>query len=330
MSDWCGWPVVDDATSWENAQQILTDAELSDGLPLVPPTRRRLEAMVAGIAGRADSHGMMPPMFGDITPDAVAYQCVIAGCQPAELPVVLAAAEAILEPDFNLLGIATTTGTACVALCVHGPIARKLGINAGTNCLGPGNRANASIGRALQLCIRNIGGARAETGDMATMGQPGKYTFCFAERSDGPFPTLTARRGLGADTSAVTVMGISGTAEVLPGDGEGATPEAILSPIVEGMRAGIVMSSVHRKNERGEQVFLLPLEMAEKIVRHDGWDIARIQRYMFEQGQLGSGGVARSADAIHPILTGGAGYKMTYLPIWGGGSETVTRPVHGV
>ena len=95
---------------------------------------------------------MMPPMFGDITPDAIAYQCVIAGCRPAELPVVLAAAEAILEPDFNLLGIATTTGTACVALCVHGPIARKLGINAGTNCLGPGNRANASIGRALQLC----------------------------------------------------------------------------------------------------------------------------------------------------------------------------------
>jgi hypothetical protein len=310
MSEWCGWPVVDDSTSWENAQQILTDAELSDGLPLVPPTRRRLEATVAGVTGRGDSHGMMPPLFGDITPDAIAYQCVIAGCRAAELPVVLAAAEAILEPDFNLLGIATTTGTACVALCVHGPIARQLGINAGTNCLGPGNRANASIG-----------GARAEIGDMATMGQPGKYTFCFAERNDGPFPTLTARRGLGADASAITVMGISGTAEVLPGDGEGATPEAILSPIVEGMRAGIVMSSVHRKNERGEQVFLLPLEMAEKIARHDGWNLARVQRYMFDQGQ----GIARSADAIHPILTGGAGYKMTYLPIWGGGSETVTR-----
>jgi hypothetical protein len=96
------------------------------------------------------------------------------------------------------------------------------------------------------------------------------------------------------------------------------------------MRAGVVMSSVHRKNERGEQVFLLPLEMAEKIARHDGWDLLRVQRYMFDQGQLGSGSIARSPDAIHPILTGGAGYKMTYLPIWGGGSETVTRPLHGV
>jgi hypothetical protein len=326
MSDeWCGWPVVDDQTGWEAAQQILTDAELSDGLPLVPPTRRRLEAMVAGVAGRGDSHGPMPPMFGDLTPDSVAYQCVIAGCRPAELPVVLAAAEAILEPDFNLLGIATTTGTACVALCVHGAIARQLGVNAGTNCLGPGNRANASIGRALQLTIRNIGGARSDVGDMATMGQPGKYTFCFAERNDGPFPTLTARRGLGADASAITVMGISGTAEVLPGDGEGATPEAILSPIATAMRAAIVMSSMSRKNERGEQVILLPLEMAQKIVRHDGWDVGRVQRYLFDEGQ----GAARAPDAIHLIVTGGAGYKMSYLPIWGGGSQTVTRALHG-
>ncbi|SJZ52981.1 hypothetical protein SAMN02745126_01505 [Enhydrobacter aerosaccus] len=321
MSEWCGWPVVSETTAWEAAQQILAEAELSDGLPLVPPTQKRLEAMVAGIAQRSESHGSMPPMFGDITPETVAYQCVIAGCRPAELPVVLAAAQATLEPDFNLLGIATTTGTACVALCVHGPLARQLGVNSGTNCLGPGNRANACIGRALQLCIRNIGGARSDIGDMATMGQPGKYTFCFAERSDGPLPTLTARHGLGSDASAITVMGISGTAEVLPGDGEGATPEAILSPIVAGMRAAIIMSGMSRKNERGEQVFLLPLEMAEKIARHDGWDVGRIQRYVFEEGQ----GVARAPDAIHPIVTGGAGYKMTYLPIWGGGSQMVMR-----
>ena len=116
-------------------------------------------------------------------------------------------------------------------------------------------------------------------------------------------------------------MGISGTAEVLPGDGEGATPEAILSPIVAGMKAALVMSSMSRRNERGEQVFLLPLELAEKIAKHDGWDIARIQRYVFETGD----GIARAPEAIHPIVTGGAGYKMSYLPIWGGGSQTVMR-----
>jgi hypothetical protein len=321
MSDWCGWPVVDPSAPWEAAQQTLTDAELSDGLPLVPPTRRRLEAMVAGIADPGRSHGMMAPMFGDITAQSVAYQCVIAGALPRELPVVLAAAQALLEPDFNLLGIATTTGSAGVALCVHGPIARTLDINAGTNCIGPGNRANACIGRALQLCLRNIGGARAESGDMATMGQPGKYTFCFGERTDGPFPALTERLGLGRNVSAITVMGVSGTAEVLPGDGEGATPQAILDPVVAGMRAEIVMSGQVRKNQRGEQVFLLPLELAEKIARHDTWDIKRIQQYVFDTGD----GVATAPDAIHPIVTGGAGYKMAYLPIWGGGSQMVVR-----
>ena len=321
MDEWCGWPVVSDGTNWEDAQRILTEAELSDGLPLVPPTRRRLEAMVAGIGGRSESLGMMPPMFGDITPDSVAYQCVIAGCVPAELPVVLAAATAILEPDFNLLGIATTTGSAAVALCVHGPIARTLGVNALTNAIGPGNRANACIGRALQLSLRNIGGARSDTGDMATMGQPAKFTLCFAERDEGPFPSFTERHGLGRDASAITVMGISGTAEVLPGDGEGATPEAILDPIVAGMRAEIVMSGQSRKKDRGEQVVLLPLELAEKIARHDGWDMKRIQHYLFEKG----GDVAASPEAIHPIVTGGAGYKMAYLPIWGGGSQTLLR-----
>lgn len=321
MTEWCGWPVVDESAGWEQAQTILSDAELSDGLPLVPPTPRRLDAMIARITGRSDSLGMMPPLFGDITPESVAYQCVLAGAKPAELPVVLAAAAAMLEPDFNLLGIATTTGSAAVALCVHGPVARRLGVNAGTNAIGPGTRANACIGRALQLCLRNIGGARSGTGDMATMGQPAKYTMCFAERNDSPFPTHVERLGLGKDADAITVMGISGTAEVLPGDGEGATPEAILDPIVAGMRAEIVMSGQSRKNQRGEQVILLPLELAEKIVRHDSWDLRRVQQYMFDKGE----GVALAPDAIHPIVTGGAGYKMAYLPIWGGGSKTVTR-----
>ncbi len=143
-----------------------------------------------------------------------------------------------------------------------------------------------------------------------------------ADRHDAAWQReLTERLGLGKDVSAITAMGISGTAEVLPGDGEGATPEAILDPIVAGMRAEIVMSGQSRKKDRGEQVFLLPLELAEKIARHDGWDIKRIQQYMFDKG----GDVATSPDAIHPIVTGGAGYKMAYLPIWGGGSQTVMR-----
>ena len=96
---------------------------------------------------------------------------------------------------------------------------------------------------------------------------------------------------------------------------------AVLDPVAAGMRAEIVMSGQSRKSGRGEQVLLLPLELAEKIARHEGWDIKRVQQYLFDKGK----DVAASPEAIHPIVTGGAGYKMAYLPIWGGGSQMVLR-----
>ena len=277
----------------------------------------------------------MPPLFGDLTAAAVAYNCVLAGASPAALPVVLTAATACLEPDFNLLGILTTTGTTAVAAIVHGPIARALGMNAGTNCLGPGNHVNATMGRALALVLRNIGGARPQIGDMATMGQPGKYTFCFAENDEAIFAPLPSRRGFGADASAVTVLGISGTAEILPW-GEGDSPEAILRPVATAMHAAIAVSGAARKPTRGEQALLLPPELARLIVRH-GWDLPRIQRYLYDARctlaltdaapPSDALPVAQAAEDIHVIVTGGPGIKMTYLPLWAGGTKTVTTPL---
>lgn len=326
-------PMFEEATAWEEAQAALEAEGLGDGLPLVPPTRRRLERMLTDVAAPDRSYGEMPPLFGELTAAAVAYNCVLAGAGPAALPVVLAAATACLEPDFNLLGILTTTGTTAVAMVVHGATARALGIGAGTNCLGPGNRANATIGRALALVLRNVGGARPEIGDMATMGQPGKYTFCFGESDAAIFPSLPARRGV--DEGAVTVLGVSGTAEVLPLDG-GDSPEAILRPAATAMQAAIAVSGAARKPVRGEQVLLLPPELAEQVVRF-GWDLPRIQRYLFEAPAISATGDAVAAalppaqtpEDIHVIVTGGPGIKMTYLPLWAGGTRTITRPVPG-
>ena len=115
-------PLVTEALPFDDAQARLEAAGLGDGLPLVPPTERRLAAMLAGVAHPGDSRGAMPPLFGDLIPEDVAYQCVLAGCRPGAAPLVLTAAMACLEPDFNLLGIATTTGSAAVAMVVHGPI----------------------------------------------------------------------------------------------------------------------------------------------------------------------------------------------------------------
>ncbi|TWT01189.1 hypothetical protein [Reyranella sp. CPCC 100927] len=308
--------LFDESTSWETAQATLDEQGLGDGLPLVMPTQRRLEAMLAGIDQPGRSRGPMPPLFGELTPAAVAYNCVLAGARPGDLPAVLTAAMACLEADFNLLGILTTTGTTAVAMLVHGPMARTLGINGGTNCLGPGVRANATIGRALALVLRNIGGARPQVGDMATMGQPGKYTFCFAENDEAIFPPLPLRRGMGAD--AVSVLGVSGTAEILPA-GDGDTPEAILRSVATAM--AVAASVAARKPARGEQVLLLPPELARFLVQH-GWDLARVQRHLFD-----AHAVAAAPGAIHVIVTGGPGVKMTHLPLWAGGTRVVTRPI---
>lgn len=324
-------PLLDEGGGWDAAQRALLDAGLGDGLPLVVPTATRLARMLAGL-DPALSFGTVPPLLGELTAEAVAYCCVLAGCVPAELPVVLTAAVASLEPEFNLLGIQTTTGTPTVAAVVHGPAARTLGMNAGTNCLGPGNRANACIGRALRLVLTNVGGARPGIGDMATMGQPGKYGFCFAEGAHALLPPLSVRRGLPEGQSAVTVIGVSGTLEVLPLHGAG-TPASVLRPALAAMQGARLAGDGGKRREPGEQFLLLPPEMADAVLRH-GWDLAAMQDFLWREAPDGGGArggeawpIARSPRDIQVILTGGAGVKMTGLMPWGGGTLSVTRPL---
>jgi hypothetical protein len=320
--------------TWEDAQAQLEILDLSDGLPMVPPTLDRFDAMISGRGAPDQSFGNLMPLMGDLTLEAVAYNCILAGCQPEELPVVLTAAESCTDDSFNLLGVLSTTGTPTVAVCVHGPLIADLKLNTGSNVLGPGNRANACIGRAVSLIMRNVAGAKPGVADMATMGQPGKYTFCFAENTHPGFMSLPERRGFGAGESCVTVLGVSGTAEVLPISG-GKSPEAILQPIAAAMNSSIDVSSLTRKPERNEQIFLMPPEMAN-ILAKDGWDLSRVQDYLFNarkpyaydcEDDPDDRPLAPTVEDIHPIVTGGVGVKMTHLPLWAGGSRTVTRAV---
>jgi hypothetical protein len=325
-------PLFREDAGWEAVHAVLSMRGLSDGLPQVPPTARRMEWMLAGVADAERSYGMLPPMFGELTPAAVAYCCVLAGCLPPELPVVLAAAEACIEPDFNLLGLLTTTGTPAIATVVHGPIVQQLDMNDGTNCLGPGNRANAAIGRAVSLLMRIIAGAVEQTGDMATMGQPGKYAFCFAESRNGLLPSLAERRGIAQGASAVTVLGASGTMEVLP-LGERNTAEAILLPVAAALIAAGAAASGGKQRALGEQVVLLPPEITAAL-QGQGLGVAEIQEFLVEAiaidipgvaSIVSKGGMAASASDIIPIETGGPGAKMTCLPLWSGGTRTQTR-----
>jgi hypothetical protein len=315
-------PLFAPNADWDETQSTLLDLELCDGLPAVVPTETRLAAMLNG-RDPAASFDFMPPLFGEITNEAVAWCCVIAGCRPAEFPVVMAAARASLDPGFNLLGIQTTTGTPTAAVLVHGPVAAQLGMNAGTNCLGPGNRANASIGRAVRLVLTNIGGARPLVGDMATMGQPAKYGMAFAEGTHPLVPPLHTLRGLDVAASAVTVIGLSGTIEVLPEAGA-ETPEAVLRPVRAAMIAGRDAGSAGRRRAPGEQFLLFPPEIAD-VLGKAGWGIEQARAFLWREDPS----IARTASDVQIILTGGAGVKMTCLIPWGGGTVCVTRPIAG-
>lgn len=318
-------PLFASDADWDDAQAVLLAEALADGLPAVVPTEPRLRAML-GAHDPAAAFGFMPPLFGELTAEAVAWCCVIAGCRPAEFPVVLEAAVATLEPEFNLLGIQTTTGTPTAAVLVHGRAIAALGMNAGTNCLGPGNRANACIGRALRLVLTNIGGARPLVGDMATMGQPAKYGMAFAEGDHALAPSLHVRRGHDARDSAVTVIGLSGTIEVLPEAGA-STPEAVLRPALSAMQGARAAASGGRHRDPGEQFLLLPPEMAD-VITAGGWGLADAQSFLWRDSGT-AWPIAATPGDIHLIVTGGAGVKMTCLVPWGGGTLCVTRRLPG-
>src|SRR5881396_269418 len=206
----------------------------TDGLPVVPPTEERVLAMLAGSTRAPDEVvATVAPDLVECTVEKVAINAVMAGCKPEYLPVVLAAVEAACTDEFNVHGLLATTYFSGPVVIVNGPIARAIGMNSGGNVLGQGNRANATIGRALQLVIRNVGGGRPGEVDRATLGNPGKYTFCFAEDEAGsPWEPLHVERGLPPGRSAVTLFAGEGPRGVV--DQLSRTPESLARSLAGG------------------------------------------------------------------------------------------------
>jgi hypothetical protein len=202
----------------DTANEACHDRGWTDGLPVVLPTVRRVQPMLAALG---DSEGdavvaAMPPSGYPVTSRVLAANAVMAGCLPVHLPVLTALVRAVCVPDFNLNGIATTTGPSTPFAVVSGPAADRAGLNAGRGALGPGWRANASIGRALRLLMANAGGARPGEVSKSIMGQPGRYTMCIAENvAASPWEPLHVSLGLAACESALTALGATGTMNVL-------------------------------------------------------------------------------------------------------------------
>ena len=219
---------------WDSASTAIErcyEIGWTDGLPVVPPTADRVNEFLEFVGRPAlDVVGEIPERRREITVGKVAANAVMAGCLPKYLPVVLAATEAMLDPVFNLVGPSSSMGGAAVLLIVNGPVAKQLNINARNNLFGPGNRANATIGRAVRLILLNACAAVPGLFDRSVIGHPGKYTFCIAEaETETHWTPLHVTRGFAADQSAVTVFAGESPRQVrAPGN-----PEAILYSIAD-------------------------------------------------------------------------------------------------
>jgi len=255
----------------EDPHEVCYDRGWSDGLPVIPPTPVRVYRMLQGTTRDPDEVlGEMPPDLNPITVEKVAINAVMAGCKPEYMPVVLAVVEAALIPEFCMHGLLCTTYFSSPVVIVNGPVSRRIGMNSGGNALGQGNRANATIGRTLQLIVRNVGGGVPGGIDRATLGTPGKYTFCFAEDESNPeWQPLHVARGFAREDSVVTLYGGDGVLANF--DQLSRTPESITASLAQSLQA-----VGHPKKYQAHDALLVLSPEHYRIYAKAGWDRQRI------------------------------------------------------
>ncbi len=331
-----------------------------DGLPMVAPTEDRVAAMLAGLGGGGSPDEVvatLPPRSGLATPRLIAINAVLAGCAPAQMPVLVAAVEALGHPRLNLRGVNATTHPVAPLVIVHGEAARLGGFNGGAGAFGPGNRANATTGRAVRLILNHVAGAAIGSGDASTQGGPAKYSYCVAENiEESPWGSLAtsvdvvsrAHEPSDADgpapVSAVTVH--CGEAPHNVHDMESADPAAILNKVASTMAS---LGSNHGPISQAEFFVALCPEHAATCA-DAGWSRSDVAAYLFQRARLPAGEV-RAAFALrawapwlnavpdnellpmteHPdniriFVVGGPGKHSSVIPSWGM-TRSVTVPV---
>jgi hypothetical protein len=282
-----------DLGALEDEMEAMFDRGWTDGLPVVPPTEARVLRMLTGTPRAPDEVvAVIPPDLHECSVEKVAVNAVMAGCKPEYLPIVLTAVEAACTDEFNMHGLLATTYFSGPLVIVNGPIASAVGMNSGLNALGQGNRANATIGRALQLVVRNVGGGKPGGVDRATLGNPGKYTFCFAEDEAGsPWEPLAVERGVSPGTSAVTLFAAAGVQPVV--DQLSRTPESLARTFAACLRA-----NAHPKLALAFDAVLVVSPEHARVFRQAGWDKARLRAELGSLLMLPGAELVRGASGI--------------------------------
>lgn len=320
----------------EELNELFYERGWTDGLPIIPPTEANVRAMLSQSCYPADKIlGLMPPAMNPATVEKLAINAVMAGCVSDYFPVILAAVEGLLEEELALYSMQTATNATTPLLIVNGPIVKALCFNSGGNLLGPGNRANAAIGRAIRLILINIGGEIPGVTDPSTHGQPGKYSFCIAEAEDeSPWVPLHVELGHSKEQSAVTLIGAGGPQNLFTyGCKNG---KDILDTLV-GAFCGLGHNNIIFPT--GPLLILGP-EHAATLAR-DGFSKQDVKKYLFEKARIplsrfaegtrrgilerrsrwfevaqdpGHIGIADHPEDILIIVAGGAGIHSQFLP----------------
>jgi hypothetical protein len=284
----------------EDEMEAMFDRGWSDGLPVVPPTEARVLRMLIGTErDPKEVIGKIPSDLADCTIEKVAINAVMAGCKPEYLSVVIAAVEAVLEEPFSMHGVLATTMFVGPVVIVNGPIRRSIGMNAKGNALGQGFRANNTIGRALQLVIRNVGGGRPQEVDRATLGNPGKLTCCIAEDEEGScWESLSSERGIADGKSAVTVFAGYGLQGIV--DQKSRDPESLAQSFAACLKA-----VQHPKLFLGADALVVVCPEHERTFREAGWSKARLYDELYARTQCpaeevmpGAGGIAEGTSSF--------------------------------
>ena len=319
----------------------------TDGLPIIPPTENRVMQMLAATKrGPQDVIGSIPPRWAHATVEKIAINGVMAGCKPEYMPVLIAAVEALADPRLNLYALQATTGGPAVMIIINGPIRKQLNINGGSNALGEGWRANATIGRFVQLVKRNIGGSYPGTTCKATLGWPGKYSICVGENEEAsPWEPLHVERGFKADQSTVTA--ISADASIRASDLDSTKGIGILMNFAQKM-----------DGPSGPEAIMVVCPEHAKIIADDGYSKKDVQQFIWQRAgyrmkdvwdetfaqrvkrrpdlKLTRESVIPVTDRAEDILVvvaGGDGSQSQYIHVWGqstpegGSTRSVTKAI---
>ncbi|MGI8549763.1 MAG: hypothetical protein ACR2PL_03040 [Dehalococcoidia bacterium] len=331
----------------EEVNALFYERGWSDGLPILPPTREAVAAML-GFSDRAEDEviAILPPRQGEATMERIAINAVMAGCIPSYLPVLIAAVQAVADPAFNLDAIQATTHPVAPLLIINGPIARELSINSGYNAFGQGFRANATIGRALRLILMNIGGGLPGSGDRATQGSPAKFSYCIAENErENPWEPYSVERGFDRSISTVTAIGCEGPHNIQ--DHYSNTGLGILRVIAGSMG----QAGSNNLLRLGSPLLTLGPEHAATIA-HDGYSKEAVKAFLFEQARFPLSMLEREyvrelealnqVDAADPdalarvmnepeslivIVAGGSGKHSSWQPTFGDHTKPITVPI---